>query len=153
MCPSRKWDRRVERRRGRVREDVSEMAVRDATSGARVAQRGTPTVAQLGLAAALALAAVGCRGGGAAVDATQEAGADAAGCAGPTMCDGTAVRACVAGARGDVLEQCGPTRACSLGRCTAPACATAEQTSVSALGCTFYTFDLDNVTSDDPLPT
>jgi IgGFc binding protein len=136
------------------------MFLRDATAGAHVAQRGTSTVAQrrrgrapAPIAALLALVVFGCRKGADAVDASQEGGADAAPCAGATTCDGTSVRACRAGAPAEVIEECGPGLACSLGRCVSATCAKAEQNLVTFLGCTFYTFDLDNVTSDDAIPT
>jgi IgGFc binding protein len=127
-----------------------------------VAQRGTSTVAQprgrrgafaVSVAffafAAFVLAANGCR----SRSPGQEPDAAAAGCAGTTVCDGTEVRACRMGSVAEVLEDCAPSLTCSLGRCTSSDCADADQNRGSLLGCTFYTFELDNVESDDPLPT
>src|SRR5262249_52625574 len=74
-------------------------------------------------------------------------------CAQATKCDGTAVRACRNGRTAEIIQECAPEAACSLGRCTTPACAAAEGDAATVLGCTFYTFDLDNVDSDDPLGT
>lgn len=106
----------------------------------------------LGLAA-LGLAAGGCREGASAADAGQGADARPLACMNPTVCDGTSVRACRAGQAAEVLQQCAPALACSLGRCTSQGCAEVEEDRPSLLGCAFYTFDLDNVASDDPLPT
>ncbi len=69
------------------------------------------------------------------------------------MCDGTTVRACHAGQLAEALQQCAPSLTCSQGRCISTACAKAEANQASLAGCTFYTFDLDNVTSDDSIPT
>jgi hypothetical protein len=129
-------------------------------AGAHVAQRGTSTVAQrspvgrlfvvvAALGAAVVLAASGCRSG----SGGQERDADAAPCPGTAVCDGTSVLACRMGRPAEVLQECGPSLTCSLGRCTSSACAEADQNRSSLLGCTFYTFDLDNVDSDDSLPT
>jgi hypothetical protein len=94
--------------------------------------------------------------GGMAVDA-GDAGQnpDGAGpvCRGPTICDGTSVRACGPDGPGEVVEECAPDRACSLGRCISISCAQAERDASSLAGCTFYTFHLANVASDDILPT
>jgi IgGFc binding protein len=86
-------------------------------------------------------------------DASPEVEAGAALCSGATTCVGTAVRACRDGQPAEVLGECAPDQACSLGRCVSPACAMAEQNRASFIGCLFYTLDLDNVTSDDPLST
>ena len=75
-------------------------------------------------------------------------------CAGMTVtCDGTIVRACRNGKPAESIQECGPTQTCSQGRCTSPECAKVETNLTSLEGCTFYTFDLDNVTSDDSLST
>jgi hypothetical protein len=63
------------------------------------------------------------------------------------------MRACRDGQPAEVLAECAPDQACSLGRCASPACATAENNRASFTGCLFYTMDLDNVTSDDPIAT
>jgi hypothetical protein len=150
---------------------VSEMSTRDATAGAHVAQRGTPAVAQrsrarrarvaqlgrerAGLALALAVAGAAlaaCQKSPDFVDAGQERDALVP-CTGATTCDGTAVRACRMGQTGEVIEECGPDGACSLGRCTTPPCAKAEEDRAAIVGCAFYTFDLDNVVSDEDIPT
>src|SRR6185436_11055322 len=70
-----------------------------------------------------------------------------------TTCDGTAVRACRDGRAAELLEECAPVGTCSIGRCTSMACAKAEGNLASLEGCAFYTFDLDNVSSDDALGT
>src|SRR4051794_25657229 len=118
------------------------MSVRDATVKLRVAQRGTPTVAQhlrrrapVGDVArcrgatglfALALLAGACRNGTSAADGGQ--GADARiSCSGTTVCDGTTVRACRMGSAAEIIDDCAPIQACSLGRCTSSACAEAEK--------------------------
>jgi hypothetical protein len=72
-------------------------------------------------------------------------------CATPTRCEGTAVRACRDGVLAEVLQECAPDAACSLGRCTSSQCARAEADPLGLLGCTFFTFDLDNVDVDDQL--
>jgi hypothetical protein len=74
-------------------------------------------------------------------------------CTTPTVCDGATVRACSMGIAGDVVETCATGLTCSRGRCTSSACATAEADPNAIEGCSFYTFDLDNVASDDGLPT
>ncbi len=152
------------------------MGARDATTGAHVAQRGTTTVAQRtvcsravaavarprGRAAVvlvLALALVGCSAGGTAVaidggrDASHEPDVKRPTCVGAAMCDGTTVRACHAGQLAEALQQCAPSLTCSQGRCISTDCAKAEANQASLAGCTFYTFDLDNVTSEDSIPT
>jgi hypothetical protein len=107
-------------------------------------------VAQLAVVL-VALASARCERGVAVSDASQ--GPDAAvACAGQTFCDGTSVRACRTGAAAEVLQDCAP-EACSLGRCVSTACAVAEQDLASFAGCTFYSLDLDNVMSDDPIPS
>ncbi|HSZ81462.1 MAG TPA: IgGFc-binding protein, partial [Polyangia bacterium] len=63
------------------------------------------------------------------------------------------MRACHAGQPAQALQQCAPSLMCSEGRCISPACAQAEANQASLVGCTFYTFDLQNVTSDDQIPT
>jgi hypothetical protein len=153
----------VEKVRSFGSRDVSEMSVRDATAGARVAlhvaQHRTSPVAQprvLAALAALALAVpvAACHGDDTgSADAGQEADAPAPACAGASVCDGTAVRACRAGHVAEVLEDCGPDGACSLGRCTSPECAQAELDFATVVGCTFYTLELENVTSDDAIPS
>jgi hypothetical protein len=77
--------------------------------------------------------------------------AAAAACTTPSRCDGTAVRACRDGRPAEIIQECAPAGTCSVGRCTSVACARAEADPLSLLGCTFYTFDLDNVDVDDPL--
>lgn len=140
------------------------MRARDATAGSHVAQRGTTAVAQrrrgeggskgaLGGVVAIVVVAVGalgpgCRSGSGV--SPLDAGAP---CLAATKCDGTAVRVCRNGRAAEVIQECAPEAACSLGRCTTPACAEAEADLASVLGCTFYTFDLDNVDSDDLLGT
>jgi hypothetical protein len=163
------------------------MGARDATAGAHVAQRETPSVAQrsgdgpspvaqpprsrlrarslaranpaayalLALAATLS-GAVGCREGSSALD-----GGDAGPipdatprlCTAPTACEATRVHACRDGRLAEVIEECAPDRACSRGRCTSPACAAIERGPGAVLGCSFYTLHLDNVDSDDALPS
>jgi hypothetical protein len=155
------------------KKDVSEMRARDATAGAHVAQRRTTAVAQRsrhveacvaqpwglgGLVVFIVLAALaGCGDATGAADAggdaSQKPDVRRPMCAGMTTCDGTTVHACRAGVLAEALQECAPTLTCSLGRCISPACATTEADPSSLQGCTFYTFDLDNVTSDDPLPT
>jgi hypothetical protein len=97
----------------------------------------------------LALAS-GCKSGSTVADAGQDP--DASPCADQTICDGTSVRACRMGRVAEVIEECAPGD-CSLGRCVSSSCAKAEQDHATFIGCTFYSFDLDNVTSDDPIPT
>lgn len=63
------------------------------------------------------------------------------------------MRLCREGRAAEVIEECAPDRACSLGRCTSTPCANAEANPLTVLGCTFYSFDLDNVDSDDALGT
>jgi len=53
---------------------------------------------------------------------------------------------------GVIIEDCGDTQACSLGRCTTPACADAEHRPTTA-GCLFYGADVANVESDHAQPT
>jgi hypothetical protein len=101
------------------------------------------------LVAVAALAA--CRHDDVATDAGQEAGAPLS-CMGDTVCDGTAIRACRMGYAAEVLQDCAP-ESCSLGRCVSSACAAAEQNRATFIGCTFYTFDLPNVMSDEAIPT
>jgi hypothetical protein len=149
-------------------KNVSVVLARDATVEAPVAQPVTAAVAQprrvRSARAALALALtvgiggvvgaaglVGCKNGASFVDAGQNPDADGP-CVGTTTCDGTSLRACHMGRAAEVLEDCAPGT-CSLGRCVSTACAKAEQDRATFIGCTFYTFDLDNVTSDDPIPT
>ncbi len=74
-------------------------------------------------------------------------------CTTPTVCDGATVRACRMGLAAEVVETCATDLTCSRGRCTSSACEAVEENPNSLLGCSFYTFDLDNVTSDDGLPT
>jgi hypothetical protein len=148
----------VEKVRSFEGKDVSVVPSRDATAEAPVAQPVTSAVAQprraRGVSAFcfVALVAVAaCRNGASGADAGQ--GSDASvPCADNTICDGTSVRACRMGFVAEVLEECAPG-ACSLGRCVSAACAKAEQDRATFIGCTFYTFDLDNVTSDDTIPT
>jgi hypothetical protein len=134
------------------------MPARDATVAGRVAQPATRTVAQQSAALACAVLlsvasiAAACTKTTASADAGQKPDAAVA-CLGAVVCDGTAVRACRAGQVAEVLQQCAPERGCSLGRCVSPACVKAQQDGASILGCTFYTFDLDNVTADDAIPT
>jgi hypothetical protein len=146
------------------------MFVRDATAATGVAQRGTSTVAQRARARGVHLAesrlgarfmlvalvglATGCRQGGPSLaDAGQESDASTM-CVGVSVCDGTSVRACRMGRSAEVTEDCAAgLGACSLGRCVSSACAAAEQKLTPTLGCAFYTLDLDNVSSDDPIPT
>ncbi len=140
------------------------MLTRDATVEAHVAQRGTSTVAQprgvragrvvalVALVALAGVAAAGCRHGASIVDAGQEADASTP-CMGSAVCDGSSVRACRGGRTAEILRECGPDASCSLGRCTSSACQMAEGDHATFIGCTFYTFDLDNVTSDDAIPT
>jgi hypothetical protein len=103
------------------------------------------------VAGALVLGA-GCRDRAVVVDAGQEPDASVP-CASSTICDGTSVRACRMGRAAEVVQECAPDGACSLGRCVSTACARAEDDHATFVGCTFYTFDLDNVTSDDAIPT
>jgi hypothetical protein len=86
-------------------------------------------------------------------DGGQNADTGAPVCVGRTICDGTSVRACGPNGVGEVLEECAPDRTCSLGRCISISCAQAERDVASLAGCTFYTFHLSNVASDDALPT
>lgn len=122
-----------------------------------VAQPARPAVAQLRAAvvvAMLAAAALDCgvdgvsgRDGGQTRDAVITA------CAAPTICDGTQVRACRDGQPAEVVDDCAPDRACSLGRCTSLACQQAEANVASFVGCRFYTLQVDNVSSDASSPT
>jgi len=134
------------------------MPARDATVGPDVAQPATGTVAQprgarAGLFAVLALLGAGCgKDAGVANDAGQDSDAGVP-CMGNTVCDGTSVRACRMGRTAEVIQQCAPDDACSIGRCVSAACERAEDDHATFVGCTFYTFDLDNVTSDDTIPT
>jgi hypothetical protein len=72
---------------------------------------------------------------------------------GDTLCEGTSVRACRTGRTAEVIQECAPDGTCSLGRCVTTACARAEDDHATFVGCTFYTFVLDNVTSDEAIPT
>ncbi|MES1205683.1 MAG: hypothetical protein ABUS79_07065 [Pseudomonadota bacterium] len=65
-----------------------------------------------------------------------------------TVCDGQTVRACVGNQPKGALQICGETEACSLGRCTTPACEKAERLN-GASGCRFYGVQSDNIDSDD----
>ena len=100
---------------------------------------------------ALAWLGPGCSAGTVG-DAGQEPDAGPP-CVGSTLCDGTSVRACRMGHVAEVIQECAPDGACSMGRCVSTACARAESDHATFVGCTFYTFDLDNVTSDDTIPT
>jgi hypothetical protein len=62
------------------------------------------------------------------------------------------VRACRDGRAAEIIQECAPAGACSVGRCTTMACAAGEDR-LSFLGCTFYTLDLDNVDADDGVAT
>jgi hypothetical protein len=117
-----------------------------------VAQPRAARVASVLALAVLAAAASGCRNGTGAADAGQEPDAGVP-CPGSTLCDGTSVRTCRMGRSAEVIEECAPDRVCNLGRCVSEACARAEDDHATFLGCTFYTFDLDNVASDDTIPT
>jgi IgGFc binding protein len=147
-----------------------------------VAQRGTSTVAQrarvgrprvaqpraraawaafatflarAALPVVLGAAAVGC-GAGATLgaDGGADGGGAPPGCVGTTACQGTSVHACRGGRPADVIEDCASEGlTCSLGRCISPACAKTESDEASASGCLFYTFNLDNVTADQSIPT
>ncbi|HVU52701.1 MAG TPA: IgGFc-binding protein [Polyangia bacterium] len=121
---------------------------------AEVAQpRGDRAAAGVGFVALLAaLSALACGKDAARADAGQDPDAGAP-CAGGALCDGTSVRACRMGRTAEVIEECAPDGACSMGRCVTTACARAEDDHATFTGCTFYTFYLDNVTSDDTIPT
>jgi hypothetical protein len=115
---------------------------------------GTPALALV--AALVVVSGAACRAGSAAVD-----GGDAGPtpdttpklCTTPTACEATRVHACRDGRLADVIEECGPERTCSRGRCTSLPCADTERNPGAILGCSFYTLHLDNVTSDDTLPS
>lgn len=136
------------------------------TMWVRVLRSGTPTHA-VGVAATLALALpfgatlaflaalAGChdaawdrntggRDGGAEVSFAPESCAVQS-----AICEGRTVRACAAGQPAAIVEIC--DEACSRGRCTTPACATAE-TSDGTRGCLFYGVQVDNVDRDDAQP-
>jgi hypothetical protein len=107
-----------------------------------------------------ALGAGGCRADG--TPGASDAAADAPGEAAVKLCSTRAtcddvepstVRACRDGHAAEVIEACAPGEACSLGRCASSACAAIEHNLGSIVGCTFYTLHLDNVASDDMLPS
>jgi hypothetical protein len=99
---------------------------------------------------ALAAAALGCSPESvAARDAGETGDAGRRGCASPTVCDGTVVRACRDGQPAEVVDTCAPDRACSGGRCTSRACQQAETNVTSFVGCLFYALDMENVVADD----
>jgi hypothetical protein len=157
------------------------MSAGDATARAHVAQRGSPAVAQrsapaagpvaqplrsgarvrhvapLGWVLALALGGgLACRSGetplgggdsGAPPDATPKL------CATSTACEDTKVHACRDGRLAEVIEECGPDLTCSRGRCTSTACALTERSPRAVQGCSFFTLRLDNVDTDDDLPS
>jgi IgGFc binding protein len=114
---------------------------------------GTPL-----LAAFVAVAVVNgaaCRAGSAPIDGGDAGPAPDTTpklCATQTACEATRVHACRDGRFAEVIEECGPERTCSRGRCTSLACADAERNPGAILGCSFYTLHLDNVASDDLLP-
>jgi hypothetical protein len=109
--------------------------------------------------APLLATALGCHDGPTLIDTTgrPEGGTVGGGpitCTGATLCDGTLVRACDSGVSSVVLDNCAnEALTCSLGRCVSSPCATAERDDGSSLGCTFYTFKVDNVTLDKSIPT
>jgi hypothetical protein len=74
-------------------------------------------------------------------------------CSGDRLCVGSSLRACTDGTVGDEIDSCASTGACSLNRCTSPACAEAERDRTSFVGCVFYTAEVDNVASDAAAPT
>jgi IgGFc binding protein len=106
----------------------------------------------LALAVVVALGGASCSAGPGLADGGLDGGRPV--CLGATACDGTSLRACRSGRPAEVIQECGASSlSCSLGRCTSADCAHAETNLTSSVGCAFYTFDLDNVTSDDPIPT
>ncbi|HEX4404207.1 MAG TPA: IgGFc-binding protein [Polyangia bacterium] len=117
---------------------------------AAVAQRRAAIVVAVAAALAACSAPAAVDGG---QDASHEADVMHATCAGASTCDGTTVRACRKGQLAEALQQCAPSLTCSQGRCISSDCAKAEANQASLAGCTFYTFDLQNVTADDSIPT
>jgi hypothetical protein len=107
--------------------------------------------------APLVAVAVACHAGPTLIDAAgnpDAVGMVPATCAGATICDGTSVRACRSGTTAEILESCAAeSLTCARGRCISEACAAAESNQGLSLGCTFYTFRLDNVTFDNSIPT
>jgi hypothetical protein len=146
--------------------DVAQPARASHTARARVsraARRARDVAAfaarpgALGLAALLA-ASLGCStasqvpGGEAGVDGGTDGEPTPCIGIGAQVCQGDVVHACLDGKLGAPIQSC-PTGTCSLGRCATPTCATAEANRTGFLGCLFYVFEADNVTSDAPLPT
>jgi hypothetical protein len=120
-----------------------------------VAQHRPRKVAQRALLVANLLAAAACSSSSSvAHDGGSDGGGGMRVCTAATVCDGTLVRACTNGRPAESLEDCaegggtGAPGACSLGRCTSPACAAAEATLDSFVGCTFYTLVVENVDSE-----
>src|SRR5262249_53402054 len=125
------------------------------------------SLARLRLALSLAVLAPpalsGCRSGPSAGGVDVDAGDGAAPPPHPstpklgptaTACDDTRVRACRDGRLADVIQDCAAEGlACSRGRCTSNACAEVERNPGAITGCSFHALRLDNVDSDDPLPS
>jgi hypothetical protein len=114
-----------------------------------------PTVLAIAVAAFTVASMVACSSSS---SVANDGGSDGSGgvrnCTSATVCDGTLVRACSNGRPAETLEDCaegggtGAPGACSLGRCTSPACAAAEATLDSFVGCLFYTLVVENVDSE-----
>ena len=113
--------------------------------------------AALGLLAALVIVnGAACRSGSEPVDGGDAGPAPDTTpklCATPTACEATRVHACRDGRLAEVIEECGPDGTCSRGRCTSLPCADTERNPGAIMGCSFYTLHLDNVSSDDALPS
>jgi len=140
----------------RARGRVADVAQRPSGAGfGRFAASATFVARGAALAfALLGSASTGCSNStSAGGDGGLEASARPS-CVGATTCDGAAVRACRAGQPAEILQDCATDQlTCSLGRCISAACAQAENDEASSAGCLFYTFVLDNVTTDDAIPT
>ena len=84
----------------------------------------------LAVALGVSLGGVACREGSSTLDA-GDAGPPPDTtpklCATPTACEATRVHACRDGRLAEVIEECGPERTCSRGRCTSLECATTER--------------------------
>jgi hypothetical protein len=114
-------------------------------------------VGNLGVALALVLSVLGCASSapGEGLDAGPDGATDAIPtlCFGARVCVGDEVHACENGTLGATVDVCQMGMTCSLGRCATPVCTAAESDRTGFVGCLFYVFEADNVTSDEPLPT
>jgi IgGFc binding protein len=97
----------------------------------------------------VAMAALACSGS-AATSHLPDASTGSQRCSTGVVCgSATTVNMCAGGVVADVLDDCGARgESCSLNRCTSTACATAEGSHKSLLGCRFYAVEAENVRSD-----